>query len=457
MINCGIVWFLGLLVYFWCPDLCNAEHAVPEQVHIALGERIDMMTVMWSTFQATDASIVEYGLSAGELDKSANGTWQILNNRGFFQYIHTSKLTDLGIDTKYYYRCGDGRFFSPIYSFKTLKKGTDWSPRVIIYGDLGFKDGVSAKKLKEEALNESADVMIHNGDIAYDLHTNNGRVGDNFMRMIEPFAARVPYMVSVGNHEAFNWNYTNYRMRFDMPGTDDNLWYSFKVGPIHFVVMSTEVYFFLLYGGLEAVYSHYKWLDDTLRQANLPQNRAKWPWVITLGHRPMYCSNTALRYCRLESNPVRVGLLRQYGLEDLLYEHGVDVAFWGHNHCYERLYPTFDGQVFNGSFHNPYRNPKAPVHITSGAAGNQEGTSNFRGVRQIWSAFGSTEKSYTRMTPHNKTHLYIEQVSAEDDGGIIDKFYIIKEKHGSYRKLFPENAQKNKTRRKLRISRLLGL
>ncbi|GFT41917.1 acid phosphatase type 7 [Trichonephila clavipes] len=205
-------------------------------------------------------------------------------------------------------------------------------------------------------------------DIAYDLHTNNGRVGDHFMNSIEPVAARIPYMVSVGNHEAFNWNYTNYKVRFDMPGTDDNLWYSFKVGPIHFVVISTEVYFFLLYGGLEAIYSHYKWLDDTLRQANLPQNRAKWPWVITLGHRPMYCSNAALRYCRLDSNPVRVGLLRSYGLEDLLYEHGVDVAFWGHNHCYERLFPTYDGKVFNGSYENPYRNPKAPIHITSGAA-----------------------------------------------------------------------------------------
>ncbi|GIZ01610.1 acid phosphatase type 7, partial [Caerostris extrusa] len=286
-------------------------------------------------------------------------------------------------------------------------------------------------------------------DIAYDLHTNNGRVGDNFMNQIEPVAARVPYMVSVGNHEAFNWNYTNYKVRFDMPGTEDNLWYSFKVGPIHFVVISTEVYFFLLYGGLEAIYSHYRWLDDTLRniqQANLPQNRAKWPWLITLGHRPMYCSNVALRYCRLDSNPVRVGLLRSYGLEDLLYEHGVDVAFWGHNHCYERLFPTYDGKVYNGSYENPYRNPKAPVHITSGAAGNQEGSSNFRGSRQPWSAFGTTEKGYTRLVPYNKTHLFLQQVSAEKKGKIIDSLFIVKEKHGSYAKLFPETRQK---RRKL--------
>ncbi|CAL1278325.1 unnamed protein product [Larinioides sclopetarius] len=430
---------LGLTLWLGC-------RAQPEQVHIALGERLDEMTVMWSTFRQTDVSMVQYGLSQDALDSSANGTWQMLNNRGTYQYVHRVKLTDLLVDTQYYYRCGDGRVFSKVFDFRTLRKGTEWRPQVLIFGDLGYKDGASTPYLIEEAKNGTVDLILHNGDIAYDLHTNNGRVGDNFMNLIQPVAARIPYMVSVGNHEAFNWNYTNYKVRFDMPGTEDNLWYSFKVGPIHFVVISTEVYFFLLYGGLEAIYSHYKWLDDTLRQANLPQNRAKWPWVITLGHRPMYCSNVALRYCRLDTNPVRVGLLRSYGLEDLLYEHGVDVAFWGHNHCYERLFPTYDGKVYNGSYKNPYRNPKAPVHITSGAAGNQEGSSNFRGARQPWSAFGTTEKGYTRLVPYNRTHLFLQQVSAEKKGKIIDSLFIVKEKHGSYAKLFPETRQK---RRKL--------
>ena len=28
-----------------------------------------------------------------------------------------------------------------------------------------------------------------------------------------------------------------------------------------------------------------------LQEANKPENRAKRPWIITMGHRPMYCSN----------------------------------------------------------------------------------------------------------------------------------------------------------------------
>ena len=39
------------------------------------------------------------------------------------------------------------------------------------------------------------------GDFAYDFNNNNGHVGDDFMRQIEPVAAYVPYMTAVGNHE----------------------------------------------------------------------------------------------------------------------------------------------------------------------------------------------------------------------------------------------------------------
>ena len=46
-----------------------------------------------------------------------------------------------------------------------------------------------------------ADMMLHVGDFAYDFDSDGGAVGDQFMRNIEQVAARVPYMVSHGNHE----------------------------------------------------------------------------------------------------------------------------------------------------------------------------------------------------------------------------------------------------------------
>ena len=44
-------------------------------------------------------------------------------------------------------------------------------------------------------------------------------------------------------------------------------------------------------------------------------------------------------------------LSTRYGIESLLMKYNVDVAFWAHEHNYERIYPiydyTFDNQVTN--------------------------------------------------------------------------------------------------------------
>lgn len=36
------------------------------------------------------------------------------------------------------------------------------------------------------------------------------------------------------------------------------------------------------------------------------------------------------------------------------------------------------------------------------------------------------------MKVYNQTHLYIEQVSVDKDGDVIDRFYVIKDQHGPY-------------------------
>lgn len=52
------------------------------------------------------------------------------------------------------------------------------------------------------------------------------------------------------------------------------------------VSYSTEVYF--THGPVE---EQLVWLTNDLKEANKPENRAKRPWIIAFGHRPMYCSN----------------------------------------------------------------------------------------------------------------------------------------------------------------------
>jgi hypothetical protein len=55
-------------------------------------------------------------------------------------------------------------------------------------------------------------------------------------------------------------------------------------------------------------------------------------------------------------------------MEKLLHDYGVDLAIWAHEHSYERLWPLYDYKVQNGSYTEPYRNPRAPVHIITGSA-----------------------------------------------------------------------------------------
>ena len=52
-----------------------------------------------------------------------------------------------------------------------------------------------------------------------------------------------------------------------------------------------------------------------------------------------------------------------------------------------------------------------PVHFTTGSAGCSEIHDHFMPEQPYWSAIRSIDYGYTRLTAHNKTHVYWEQVS----------------------------------------------
>lgn len=180
-----------------------------------------------------------------------------------------------------------------------------------------------------------------------------------------------------------------------MPGEWENLFYSFDLGPVHFIAFSTEVYHFVDYG-YEPIIHQYEWLNNDLMKANIPENRKIRPWIVTFAHRPMYCSNNN-RECRDRQNLMRDGLpiSELFGLEELFYDHGVDLEFWGHQHSYERLFPIYNFTVLNGTYRGGggkhfYVNAGAPIHIITGAAGNVEGRERFTNTKPHWSAFRSS-------------------------------------------------------------------
>ena len=118
-----------------------------------------------------------------------------------------------------------------------------------------------------------------------------------------------------------------------------------------------------------SVASQFEWLEKDLTKANA--NRAAVPWIVLQGHRSIYCSCDG--DCDSAAEQVRDGVacmgqanssLKCYGIEELLFRHGVDLYINGHEHNYERNWPTFKGNAQQSN-----TNPNATIYIVQGAAG----------------------------------------------------------------------------------------
>ncbi|XP_038622962.1 acid phosphatase type 7 [Tachyglossus aculeatus] len=420
--------FLLLLLVPW--SCSGAEPAHPEQVHLSFQGEPGSMTVTWTTWVAA-ASEVQFGQAPGEiLPLRAQGTSSPFVDGGILRrtlYMHRVLLRGLTPGVRYVYRCGSNQGWSRRFRFVALRPGPDWSPRLAVFGDMGADNAQALPRLHRDAQRGLYDAVLHVGDFAYNMDQDNAQVGDRFMRLIEPVAATLPYMTCPGNHEE-NYNFSNYRARFNMPGDTEGLWYSWDLGPAHIISFSTEVYFFLHYGR-HLVQKQFRWLERDLQKAN--ENRAQRPWLLTMGHRPMYCSNADLDDCTRHESKVRRGLFGQrYGLEKLFYKYGVDLELWAHEHSYERLWPIYDYKVYNGSREAPYTHPHGPVHIITGSAGCEELLTPFVPNPRPWSAVRVKEYGYTRLHILNGTHLHLQQVSDDQDGKIVDDVWVVRPRYG---------------------------
>ena len=391
----------------------------PEQIHISLGSAADSMVVMWATGGYARSKVL-YGKMQSQLETVATGDCKqllVANERGH-QFIHRVELHQLEPNTKYFYRVQSSDIFSRIYTFHSLKAGVEWAPNFLVYGDLGIVSN-NLKSLIREAQNNPYDAVLHAGDIAYDLDKSGGRVGDRFLREIEPMAAHVPYLTCPGDHERFH-NFVHYRFRFSMPGVQwpmpiERLFYSVDIGNVHLISYNTEAYF-----ELDNAEDQLKWLKADLLKANL--NRRKVPWIIAMGHKAMYCSDTYPDDCTSIASKVRGGL------ESLFYESRVDLIIQGHEHAYERMWPLYKGQPESHS----YVNPRSPVHLIIGSSGISYISSQFTKQKSDWSAMRLASKEvFGRLKVINATHLVWKAVASKSRQ-IVDKFTLIKDRHQNF-------------------------
>lgn len=69
-------------------------------------------------------------------------------------------------------------------------------------------------------------------------------------------------------------NFTQYKGRMSMPSHQEreSMFYSWDVGPIHFVSINTEAYYFLNFGK-DPLVNQFQWLVKDLEKANSQESR----------------------------------------------------------------------------------------------------------------------------------------------------------------------------------------
>jgi hypothetical protein len=291
-------------------------------------------------------------------------------------------FTGLVTGTQYYYVTGSplvtpwSRVYQFTYNTGALREG---GPTAVVIADFGYYNAESIEKLSEDALNGRFDTILHAGDMAYDLDADAGRVGDNYMNMLEPIVSGLPYNGIPGNHEVGS-NYSHYKTRFasvaenagvnSLSGT--NMHYSLDDGLVHYIFWDSEVFWSQ---PLDSQTTMVNWLRDDLTKAN--KNRASVPWIIALAHKTWYMDDTL--QC-----PNSAGCI----VWNLLTAGGVDLFFAGHIHYYARFLPEYPNaangtgvvdkncsSANQGNVTNPvgtYTNPLYMTTIITAAPGDQE-------------------------------------------------------------------------------------
>jgi hypothetical protein len=350
-----------------------------------------------------------------ESEKIVLGTSDRFEKAKFiYEYINRVKLEDLDFNTKYNYEYGfvnrDNKYiktqdenYEIMIPENPLIINKNYNQQYLLYGDLGAYNNRILKTIKNL---KNIDTIFHLGDLAYDLDSYFGLMGNLFFSQVKKMASTIPYMTVPGNHES-GFNFAHYKNRLTMPNYQNthNMYYSVELKNLKVLCFSSEAYY---YSNQDDIVKKQKlWLENELSQIN----RTIFPWVITMAHRPMYCSNNNEDDCvNFKRDKVRLDL------EELFYKYNVTIEFWAHEHSYERTCPLLNGSCsYFKNVNNYFLNP---IHITTGAGGCVEGIENFVDKYANWSVVRVPEYGYGILNI-NYTYLKWEQYSINNDRNVF--------------------------------------
>ncbi|KAL2132411.1 hypothetical protein VTI74DRAFT_3809 [Chaetomium olivicolor] len=464
-----------------------ADLTTPVQQRLAINGPTSV-TVGWNTYKQLSQACVQYGTSPSALTLQACSTSSVTYPTSR-TWSNAVTLTGLTPATTYYYKIVSTNstvehFLSPrVAGDKTpftmnvvIDMGVYGSDGYTIQGDQSKRDTIPSidPSLNHTTIGRLAqtvddyEFVVHPGDLAYaddwlekaknwfDGRDAYQAILETFYGQLAPISARKFYMASPGNHEAVcqevalaqtlcpdgQKNFTDFINRFGrtMPTAftstsasdaarasanraralaNPPFWYSFEYGMVHVTMIDTETDFASapdqpggsarLGAGPFGTYTNQQL--DFLAADLASVDRTVTPWLVVGGHRPWYTTGGSSAGCK----PCRAAF------EPLLYQYGVDLAIFGHVHNSQRFAPVVNNTADPAGMNNP----KAPMYIVAGGAGNIEGLTAV-GANVSYNRFAyADEFSYATVSFLDAQHLRVDFIRS-DNGEVLDSSVLFK-------------------------------
>jgi acid phosphatase type 7 len=250
------------------------------------------------------------------------GTVVMVSNRERFRKRSTSSIhhevrfSRLTPDTRYRYQVkipGSTRRWGVCH---TAPLPSDFETvRVAVVGDSGV--GSSEQYQVSEAIrNFNPDLILHTGDIVYDL----GEYEHYRQKFFLPYQSLLrgrPLYPSMGNHDANNPAVFEgvYQLPRKASRSETERYYSFNFGPLHFISLDTTQDF-------SPGSRQHEWLVSDLRRSSSSL------WRVAFFHYPAYSAGP-----HGDTPEVKEQLV------PLFEQYHVQLVLSGHDHAYERSFP----------------------------------------------------------------------------------------------------------------------
>lgn len=389
---------LACLVYCFCQAVAISQSIIrgpylqqPTETSIVL---------RWRTSVPATSKVV-FGTSKNQLNLSQNIDSEVTE--------HIVKLSNLAIDTKYYYQIWAGTKLisaSENNFFKTAPSSNSEKPiHILAGGDFGdFSQDyykINQTQVRDAYLNYSknfdTDFWFWLGDAGYG-DNRDVKLQESIFDFYGPsIMNHVPFSAALGNHEFDGNNAVTQKTReihlleITSPPTqaeaggiasNTKAFYSFNYGNTHFINLDSYGIDDGLYRVYDSQGAQNQWLIKDL-EAN------KSLWTVVFFHHPPYTKRN-----HDSDNEEELRLIREK-LVPIFDKYKVDLVLNGHSHIYERSYLMQDhlGQTpfFDPTYHivdkssgkyqknePPFINKtKGTVYVVAGSFGRLEPQSAF--------------------------------------------------------------------------------